>query len=155
MKADDPLLEAKLQNLTDRVKRMDELLVTIVKNHIGLEQFMSEFLEASGEDDPEDLSFFEKIEACEEHNPEEIEAAMWQVFYKANELRNKIAHTFDEAKVKQKLDALRAAYVASLNTPAQKEAAKKLTDAQLAASAIQLCGAYIVVATDRVKAGKR
>jgi hypothetical protein len=132
MKADDPLLEAKRQELFQRIQRMDELLLTVVKNHIGLEQFMGEYLEASGEDDPEDLSFYQKIEACEEHNPQEMEAPTWQVFYKANELRNKIAHTFDEAMVKQKLDALRAAYIAALNSPAQKEAANRLTDAQLA-----------------------
>jgi hypothetical protein len=38
MKADDPLLEAKRKELFDRIQRMDELLVTIVKNHVGLEQ---------------------------------------------------------------------------------------------------------------------
>ncbi len=150
MKADDPLLEAKRKELFERIKRMDELLLTIVKNHIGLEQIMSEFLDASGED-PEDMSFYEKIEACEEHNPQEIEVPVWKVLYAANELRNKIAHTFDEAKVKQKLDALRAAYIAALNSPAQVAAAKKLTDAQLAAGAMELCGAYLVVATERVE----
>ena len=154
MKADDPLLEAKLKELFDRIKRMDELLLTIVKNHIGLEQFMSEFLDASGEN-PEDMSSFDKIEACEEQNPQEIEPAVWEVFYAANQLRNKIAHTFDEAKVKQKLDALRAAYIAALNNPVQVEAAKKLTDAQLAAEAMAFCGAYLVVATERVKAAKK
>jgi hypothetical protein len=50
MKADDPLLEAKRKIISDRILRMDELLVTIVKNHIGLEQFMSEFLVSSGTD---------------------------------------------------------------------------------------------------------
>ena len=59
MKADDPLLEAKLKELFDRIQRMDELLITIVKNHIGLEQFMSEFLVASGKD-PEDLTFYNR-----------------------------------------------------------------------------------------------
>jgi hypothetical protein len=154
MKADDPRLEAKRKALFERIERMDELLLTIVKNHIGLEQFMSDFLDACGEN-PEDLSFYQKIEACEEHSPEEVEAATWRVFYAANELRNKIAHTFDEAKVKQKLAALRTAYIAVQNSPAQVEAAKKLTDAQLAAGAMELCGAYLVVATERVKAGRR
>jgi hypothetical protein len=152
MKADDPRLEAKRKELFERIKRMDDLVLTIVKNHIGLEQFMSDFLDACG-DDPEDLSFYEKIEASEDQNPEEIESTMWEVFYAANELRNKIAHTFDEAEVKQKLDVLRAVYIAVLNSPAQVEAAKKLTDAQLAAGAMELCGAYLAIATERVKAG--
>jgi hypothetical protein len=77
------------------------------------------------------------------------------MFYAANELRNKIAHTFDEAKIKQKLAALRTAYIAVQNSSALVEAAKSLTDAQLAASAMELCGAYLVVATERVRAGRR
>jgi hypothetical protein len=154
MKADDPRLEAKRKELFERIEKMDDLLLTIVKNHICLKQFMSDFLDTCRED-PEDLSFFQKIEACEEHSPEEIEAATWRVFYAANELRNKIAHTYDEAKVKQKLAALRTAYIAVQNSPAQVEAVKKLTDAQLAAGAMQLCGAYLVVATERVKAARR
>jgi hypothetical protein len=34
--------------------------------------------------------------------------------YAANELRNKIAHTFEQAKIKAKMDALRAAYLTAL-----------------------------------------
>src|SRR5688572_24507105 len=98
MKTNDPLLEATRHELFERVKRMDELLVTIVKNHIGLEQVMSEFLEASGKE-PEKMTFYEKIEACEEQAPQEVEAPLWKVFYAVNELRNKIAHTYDEKKV--------------------------------------------------------
>ena len=74
--------------------------------------------------------------------------------YAANELRNKIAHTFDQAKIKAKMDALRAAYLAAL-TPTQAEEAKKLDDARIAAGAIELCGAYLVVATEAVRAGER
>ena len=58
---------------------MDELLLTIVKTYIGLEQIMSEFLDASGKD-PEELSFYEKIKACEEQNPQEIEPPIWGGF---------------------------------------------------------------------------
>jgi hypothetical protein len=111
---------------------MDELLITIVKNHIGLEQFMSEFLVASGKDH-EDLTFRKKVEACEGLKPQGVEAAVWKVFYAANKFRNKMAHMYDEKKVKEKLDALCAKYIDALNTPAQKEAVKKLTDEQLVA----------------------
>jgi hypothetical protein len=44
-----------------------------------------------------------------------------------------MAHTYDEKKVKEKRDALCAKYIDALNTPAQKEAVKKLTDEQLVA----------------------
>jgi hypothetical protein len=51
------------------------------------------------------------------------------------------------------LDALRAAYLAAL-TPTQAEAAKKLDDGRIAAGAMELCGAYLVVATEAARAGK-
>ena len=50
MKADDPHVEAKRQELFERIKKMDDLMLTVLKIHIGLEQFMSEFLEASGQE---------------------------------------------------------------------------------------------------------
>ena len=74
--------------------------------------------------------------------------------YAANELRNKIAHTFDQAKIKAKMDALRAAYLAALAAN-QAEAAKKLDDARIAASACELCGAYVAVATEAAQARKK
>jgi hypothetical protein len=153
MKTDDPLVEAKRQELFERIKKMDELMLTVLKNHIGLEQFMSEFLDASGQE-PEEMIFYDKAKACEELNPPEVDPPIWKVVYAANELRNKIAHTFDQAKIKTKMDALRAAYLAAL-TQSQAEAVKKLDDARIAAGAMELCGAYLVVATERAETGKK
>jgi hypothetical protein len=121
VEADDPTLEAKRQELFERIKKMDEVMVTVLKNHIGLEQFMSEYLEASGKE-PEDFGFYEKVEECKELNPPEVEAAIWDVVYAANELRNKIAHTFEQAKIKAKMDALRAAYLAAVTEQQRKGA---------------------------------
>jgi hypothetical protein len=153
MKSDDPLLEESRKELVDRIKKMNELMLIVIKNHIGLEQFLGEFLEASGTK-PEGLTFYEKAEASEGLNPPDVEAAIWEVVYAANELRNKIAHTFDHVKIKTKMDALRAAYLAAL-TPTQVEAAKMLDDGKIAAGAMELCGAYLVVATGAVRAGEK
>jgi hypothetical protein len=153
MKADDPLLEAKLHELFERIKKMNELMLIVLKNHIGLEQFMSEFLDASGQESDE-MSFYEKAEACEKLNPPEVDPPIWKVVYAANELRNKIAHTFDQAKIKAKMDALRAAYLAAL-TPTQAEASKSLDDARIAADAMELCVACLVVATEAVRVGEK
>jgi hypothetical protein len=152
MKADDPRLEASRKELFERIKKMDELILTVLKNHVGLEQFLSEFLEASGKE-PEKMSFYEKAKECEGLRPPEVEATIWKVVYAANELRNKIAHTFELAKIKAKMDALRAAYLAAL-TPTQVEAPKELDDGRIAAGAMELCGAYLVVATEAARSGK-
>jgi hypothetical protein len=52
------------------------------------------------------------------------------------------------------MDALRAAYLAAL-TSTQADASKKLDDARIAAGAMELCGAYLVVATEAVRASKK
>src|ERR1700704_6584715 len=135
IKTDDPQVEAKRQELFERIKKMDDLMLTVLKNHIGLEQFMSEFLDASGKK-PEDLTFYDKAKACEELKPLEVEAPIWKIVYAANELRNKIAHTFDHAKIKTKVDALRAAYLAAL-TPLQAKAAEKLDETRMASGAME------------------
>jgi hypothetical protein len=152
MKADDPRLEASRKDLFERIKKMDELMLTVLKNHVGIGQFLSEFLEASGKK-PDEMSFYEKAKECEGLRPPEVEPAIWKVVYAANELRNKIAHTFEQAKIKVKMDALRAAYLAAL-TPTQAVAAKTLDDARIAAGAMELCGAYLVVAAEAVRPGK-
>jgi hypothetical protein len=153
MKADDPRLEESRKELFERIKKMDELMLIVLKNHVGLEQFLSEFLEVSGKK-PEELTFYEKAKESEGLSPPEVDPAIWKVVYAANELRNKIAHTFDRAKIKAKVDALRSAYLAAV-TPTQAEAAKKLDDAKIAAGAMDLCVAYLVVATDAVRTGKK
>ena len=83
-----------------------------------------------------------------------MEAAIWDVVYAVNELWNKIAHTFDQAKIKAKIDALRAAYLAAL-TEKQRKGVEDLDDTRIAPGACELCGAYLVVATDAAKAGKK
>jgi hypothetical protein len=151
MKSDDPRLEKSRKELLERIKKIDELMLIVLKNHIGLEQFLSEFLDASGKT-PEDLTFYEKVQESEGLNPPEVDPAIWEVLYAANELRNKIAHTFDQAKIKTKMDALRAAYLAAL-TPTQAEASNTLDDAKIAVTAMGLCGAFLFVATDAVRSG--
>jgi hypothetical protein len=119
-------------------------MLTVLKNHLILEQFMDEFLDASGKEH-EDLTFAKKQELCEELRPAEIDPPIWKVMTAANSLRNKIAHTLDQAQIQAKMDELRAAYLAAL-TPEQAKGVEKLDDARIAANACELCGAYLVVA---------
>jgi hypothetical protein len=46
---------------------------------------------------------------------------------------------------------MRAAYLAAL-TPTQAKAAEKLDDVRIAAAAFELCGAYLVAATEAARA---
>jgi hypothetical protein len=151
VKTDDPRLD--LQKLFERVQKINDLMLTVLKSHLILEQFINEFLDASSEKYDE-LTFAEKAELCETLNPAEIDQPIWTVVTAANKLRNKIAHTLDHTQIQSKMDELRAAYLAAL-TPTQVKEAKKLDDVRTAHSACALCGAYLVVATDGTQARKK
>jgi len=153
MKADDPRLEANRKKLFERVQKTNDLILAVLKNHLAVEQFMSEFLDASDKKDDE-LSFDEKRKLCKELNPTEIDPRIWELLEAINRLRNKIAHTFDQAAIQEKMDKLRATYLAAL-TPTQAKAEAELPDARIAASACEHCGGYLVVAAEATKERKK
>ena len=69
-------------------------------------------------------------------------------------MRNKIAHTLDQTEIRSKTDDLRASYLAAL-TPTQVKGVEKLDDIRIVGNACELCGAYLAVATDAVRARKK
>ena len=48
MKADDPRLEESLKRLTERIQKINDMIVTVLKNHLVLEQFINKFLAVCG-----------------------------------------------------------------------------------------------------------
>jgi hypothetical protein len=151
VKTDDPRLEESRQKLLERVQKINDLILTVLKKHLILEHFMNEFLDASRKKYDDELSFAKKAALCKELKPAEIDPSIWEVLTKANQLRNKIAHTLDEAEIKSKTDDLRTSYLAAL-TPTQAKGAEKLDDVRIASGAFELCGAYVVAATIGVQA---
>jgi hypothetical protein len=88
-----------------------------------------------------------RAKLCERQKPPEIEGPIWKLITAVNYLRNKIAHALDQDEIQSKVDDVRAAYLAAL-TPEQEKHAKDLDDIRITAGAFELCGAYIVGATD-------
>lgn len=152
MRADDPRLKMKLQELFDRRKQINELILTVLQNHLTVEQFINELLGVSGKS--RRGTFQGKVDKCKLLKPAEIDAKIWHLLKTANELRNKIAHTFDQTKIQAKLSELRKIYLAAL-TPEQAKHAETLDDTKMAASAFELCGAYIAAASDAARRRKR
>ncbi len=48
MKSDDPRLIESHKRLTEEVKKLDDMIVTVLKYHVGVERSMVEFIEAHG-----------------------------------------------------------------------------------------------------------
>jgi len=153
VKSDDPRLEESRKKALERVQKANDMILAALKNHLVVELFMNDFLDVSRKKHDE-LTFAEKAKLCEELKPGEIDPPIWKVLDAANKLRNKIAHTLDQQKIQSKIDVLRVAYIAAL-TPTQAKAAEKLDDVRIAGEAFQLCGAYLVAATDAVRSRKK
>jgi hypothetical protein len=145
--------KCRRKKLFERIQKSDDLRLTVLKNHPTLEQFMSEFLDASGKKH-DDLSFAKKAKLYEDLKPADVDPPIWKVLNAVNGLRNRIAHTVDQAQIQPKMDELRAAYLSAL-TPMQAKGVEALDDIRIAANAFELCGAYLVVATDAAQARKK
>lgn len=152
MKADDPKLEQSRKQAHERLQRINDMMLTVLKNHIMVEQFLNDFLAASKRSRKH--SFAGKIDIAERLEPKEIDGPVWQLLRDCNKLRNQIAHQFDESKAHACIAAVRKSYQAAL-TPRQAEAVKELNDIQMVSCSFELCAAYVVAATDGRKDGGR
>ncbi len=123
MKTDDPRLEKAREQLFERIKKYDEMMLTVFKNHLGCEQFLNELLSASSRRWKR-RKCAGKIEIAKTLNLPEIEAPIWKVLEAGNKLRNQIAHSPDEGKIAAKMASFRKAYVAAL-TPEQARGLRK------------------------------
>ncbi len=102
MKSDDPRLIESHKRLTERIAKLDEMVLIVLKNHIAVEQSMGEFLEAHSKKS-DNLTFADKIKACKARNAPEIEKPIWDLLKEANRLRNTIAHKMDEKEIKAQM----------------------------------------------------
>lgn len=152
MKSNDPRLEESRRTAIARVNRINETIVTVLKNHLVVEQFMDEFLVASGK--KANGSFADKAQDCQNLKPPEIDPPIWKVLTAANRLRNKIAHTLDETEIRTKMDDVRATYLAALSDQ-QRPHSEGVDDILIAAAAFELCAAYLVAATVAARAARR
>jgi hypothetical protein len=136
----------------ERRERINNLILSVLKSHLLIEQFMNGMLEAGGKNS-EDMTFAQKMCECENLKAEEIEDWVFPLLKKANQLRNKIAHTLDQDQIKSRMDEVRATFLATLK-PNDAEAYDKFSDDLIAASAFEQCGAFIVGATEGIKSRK-
>lgn len=153
MRTDDPRLEKARKQLFERIKKYDEMMLTVFKNHLGCEQFLNELLSASSRRWKGRMCGG-KIDIAKTLNLPEIEPPIWKVLEAGNELRNQIAHSPDEGKIAAKMTALRRAYLGAL-TPEQARGCENLDDIRIVALAFELCGSYLVAAADGMREEKK
>jgi hypothetical protein len=148
MEIDDSRLEQAHKEMTERVEKYDERLVTVLKNHLGVEQSLNDLLAAASRRWKR-RTFAGKIDIAKKLFLPEIEPHVWTVLEAGNDLRNAIAHGHKEGTMAAKMTALRKAYIGLL-TPEQPKGTEDLTDTQIVVVAFTMAGSYLVVAADRL-----
>ena len=154
MKPDDAELEKRRQEVFDRAKKMDALILSVLKTHLLTEQCMNGYMMGSG------LKkrwirkrFFDKMKKCRLLAKGEGKDPLWDVLDAANDLRNKIAHTLEIAEIKEKMVILKDKYFACL-TQKQVDGLKDQQDDYIAMSAFSTCAGFIATLESRISAGE-
>jgi hypothetical protein len=139
------------------LKRLDNMILTVVKAQMVVERFMIELLEAHGRDPKHFFFTGQKITECEEKiDPPEVGQAMWELLSLCSHVRNELVHSFDNDQLKAKSDKVREAYLAVTENERQKQGIREMTDTQMVTSAIYDCGSLIMMATEaKVAANKK
>ncbi len=148
MKTDDPRLEQARKEMIERRNKMDAIALAVVRGHLLIEQAMDDFLTASFFHPDHVLEgrfgFLHKAQMCRAMSLNQNEDQLWELLWRANELRNRIAHTLSADEIKKKMDRLRRGYMDVL-TPEQAKGLEKQPDADIAQSAFALCAGFLVV----------
>lgn len=139
----------------ERAANFNALMLASIKGHIGVEQAMDAFLEASFAD-PEQIprtrfTFSHKIALCRALSSEK-EEHLWNVIGGLNRLRNSMAHGEPEAKQAEAMRTVKGTYLAWLS-PQQREEVKKLKDEQVVDGACGTCAGMLFTWADRAKGG--
>jgi hypothetical protein len=149
MDIDDPRLVQAHKEMTERVEKYDERIVTVLKGHLGAEQALNDLLAAASRRWKK-RTFAGKIDIGEKLLLDELHPHVWKVLRAGNDLRSAVAHGHKEGTIAARMTDLRKAYKDSL-TPERKGDAEKLTDTQLVVVAFTMASSFLVVAADRLE----
>jgi hypothetical protein len=144
-------LDAAQAAMTERIKKYDERILNVLKNHLGFEQILNDLLAAASRRWKR-RTCAGKIDVAKKLFLKEMNEPQWVVAVAGNELRNAIAHGHKEGQIAAKMVALRKAYLASL-TPEPAKASENLTDSQMVTMAFTGVGSHL--AAERVSEEKK
>jgi hypothetical protein len=151
----DPRFEEAHEQFKEHIARIDNLIQTVMKAQIAVERCMILLLEAHGKDPKHFFFTAQKITECKRIDPPEVGQAIWDLLTLCTHVRNELAHSLDNEKLKAKIDAARDAYIACIDSDVQKQSIREMNDTQIVMSALYHCGTMIVIATEKKEADKK
>jgi len=143
--------EAAHKKFKEDLERLDNMILVLLKNQIIVERFMIAFLEAHGKDPKHFFFTGDKIKGCSDIDPPEVGKEHWELLKLCSYVRNELAHSLDNDKLKIALDNVRNAYLAVTDNEAQKKSIRDMDGTQMVISALCHCGSLIVIATENKK----
>jgi hypothetical protein len=95
------------------LKRVDNMILTVVKAQIVVERFMIALLEAHGRDPKHFFFTAPKITECKKIDPPEVGQPMWELLSLCTYVRNELVHSLDNEQLKAKANAVRDTFLQS------------------------------------------
>lgn len=148
MKADDPRLAQAHKEMTERVRKHEEQIVTVLKGHLVAEQALNDLLRAARR--RWKRTFAGKLDVAQKLFLPDLTTEMWDVLDAGNDLRNAVAHGHKEGTITQRIADLKRALLAWVS-PEQRQGIEQMTDPQMISTAFFQCASFIVVATMKLK----
>jgi hypothetical protein len=151
------LFEETYKRSMELVRRIEHMMLTIVKTQVIIEGFMIGLLEAHGRDPQRFFYTGKKIEELRDKiDPPEVGRPIWELLSLCSHVRNELVHSLNTEKIKEKSDKVRKAYLAITPEGPRKQGIEDMDDTNVVADALRHCGGFIVIATDaKIAADKK
>jgi hypothetical protein len=147
----DRFFAAATKRFTEKINRLNDMILTTVKAQIAVEGAMISFLEAHGRNPNNFFYTKDKIKECRKIDPPEVGPTIWDLLSLCSLVRNELVHSLNDTKIKDKTDKVRDAYLAVTENEGQMQSIREMTDTQMVMSAIYHCGSLIVIATIKLE----
>jgi hypothetical protein len=153
----EKLFEETHKRSMELVKRIEHMMLSVVKTQVIVEGFMIGLLEAHGRDPQRFFYTGKKIEELRDKiDPPEVGRPIWELLLLCSHVRNELVHSLNTEKIKDKSGKVREAYLALTPDGPRKQGIKEMDDTNVVTDAIRHCGGYIAVAIDaKVEADKK
>lgn len=153
----DKLLEETHKRSMELVKRIEGMMLAVVKTQVTVEIFMTELLEAHARDPQRFFFTGQKIKECKEKiDPPEVGQSIWELLSLCSYVRNELVHSLNTEKIKEASDNVREAYIAVTPHEDRKQEIRDASDTDVVTKALRHCGGFIVVATGaKIAANKK
>jgi hypothetical protein len=148
-------MEEARKTFEEKRARISNMVLTVLEAQITVEGSMIDVLKWYGKDPNHFFLTGEKIKECKKLDPPGVGPAIWELLRLCSHVRNELMHSLDDAKIKEKSDLVREAYIAVIESEVQKKSIREMTDTQVGMSAIYHCGMLIILALDRLAEEKK